>query len=643
MIIINTLPNRAWTCCRLALILLGLAATCSSPSRAQNRSDSIGGRTGANIFDAQLRLQEEARAQEADAGGDPDGIFEVTIPWDDSAESDDEWWTPSVTWSDGIEIDAQPGGRHLWDVRFYDDCTSIIFSPDGRRLYCGLEDGTVRVVDPATGRELTAFRLAETPIECLAFSARGDRLVAGSPQAQSVFTWDVNAGRLHDAVTIAQPWQIETMQLAPDGSYVVVDGISHIDRVLHAFRTFYENIARRDPNVYAYDTASGQLLFSHRGALHALHSGGLPDGRVLLLEGQVWGFPGDGLSPLCTLPEQQSHLIASCSSSPDGALLAVTSLETVGVTIGRTAQFQEQREEAQLHILRIIDARTGQELQVVRPIDRPREVGVYGGLETTAFIQGTTFSPDGRYVVVTASGYRGQDPIVTVRLAAISDGSVIELPNAGDVISSDSGTFGFAFTPDGQGLAGMVRDGEQTLVRIWDVSPAALALNEQPGTPEDSDDAESDDMDRRALAYMERILWGNDPDEVMRRLAEDDEPAEPEGRRVPAHEAVHIALERAETDRRALDRGRRSGDITAAEFDASLEELHDRLLADFGRIYGGRTAEEAWAITEAYHGTYLTGTEVITDRLAEVLPLASEAGVRITLREMAVNGDSRVR
>jgi WD40 repeat protein len=66
--------------------------------------------------------------------------------------------------------------------------TCLVYSPDGKRLVTGNEDGTVKLWDAATGQEVLTLSGHNDPIERVAFTRDGRRLVSSS--RKEVKAWD---------------------------------------------------------------------------------------------------------------------------------------------------------------------------------------------------------------------------------------------------------------------------------------------------------------------------------------------------------------------------------------------------------------------------------------------------------------------
>ncbi|OWK35659.1 sigma-70 family RNA polymerase sigma factor [Fimbriiglobus ruber] len=98
---------------------------------------------------------------------------------------------------------------------------TLAFSPDGRTFALPGDDGSVRVVETATGKERVAFAGHTGPVWSLAFSADCRRLATGSSDT-TVLVWDVTGrlqnGQLRPAELAAREREELWAELASDGA-----------------------------------------------------------------------------------------------------------------------------------------------------------------------------------------------------------------------------------------------------------------------------------------------------------------------------------------------------------------------------------------------------------------------------------------
>ncbi|MGH7201697.1 MAG: WD40 repeat domain-containing protein [Planctomycetaceae bacterium] len=71
---------------------------------------------------------------------------------------------------------------------------ALAFSPDGRQLASGSLDGTVRIWEVATGREVHRFEGHRGAVLCAAYNAEGTRLASGGTDG-TVLVWDATSAR----------------------------------------------------------------------------------------------------------------------------------------------------------------------------------------------------------------------------------------------------------------------------------------------------------------------------------------------------------------------------------------------------------------------------------------------------------------
>lgn len=131
-----------------------------------------------------------------------------------------------VTWSPDSKqlVVASPAGLHFYDARTGQqiqfiktdrDVWGAVFSPDGQLLASRLEDGTTKLWEVASGRELRIPSVYADSITCVAFSPEGRLLALGCGDG-TVHLWEIaNRQELH--TLSGPPGRVTSVAFSPNG------------------------------------------------------------------------------------------------------------------------------------------------------------------------------------------------------------------------------------------------------------------------------------------------------------------------------------------------------------------------------------------------------------------------------------------
>lgn len=345
------------------------------------------------------------------------------------------------------------------------DVSAVAFSPDGRRLATVSFDGTAKLWDAVTGKELATFLNGhKKELNAVAFSPDGKTLATGGDDGE-VRLWDVES-RQQRALLLGHKDDVHAVAFSPDGKTLASGGEDQVVRM--------------------WDVATGKertTLRGHHGRIRALAYS--PDGTKLATAGgdadaKIWNLATGRVETTFTRHRWSDGLhdqliVVSIAFSHDGKLVASGGED---------------------HAVRIWDPITGREQSVLRanaevaqtveftPDDRTLAAAAKDGnvwlwdvasgtCRNTirahgARLRSATLSPDGR-TLATASADR------TARLWALGRD-----PARQTILGIPRPVKALGFLPGGKELAAAAwhidRHSNPGLFRVWDLSADREAL-----------------------------------------------------------------------------------------------------------------------------------------------------------------------
>jgi WD40 repeat protein len=282
------------------------------------------------------------------------------------------------------------------------------FSRDGQRLASVSEDGTARVWDFATGREVLTIRGLADGTYNIAFSPDGKRLATDGPRPK---VWDAATGR----EVLALPVRSSGIAFTPDGKRLAV--------------------VNQDVRLLDADTGEEALRLKEEGFRPQRRWALGPDGKALAVSTvdeqrkravvKVWDLDSGHVG--LTL-SGHGDVIESVAFSADGKVLASGSYDQT---------------------VRLWDAHTGKELRTLRG--------------HTGDVCGLAFSPDGQ--VLASANFVWPDADSAERVVKLWD--VAGGQEIGTLRGHTGAVMGVGFHPGGGHLVTASLD---HTVRLWDLS-----------------------------------------------------------------------------------------------------------------------------------------------------------------------------
>jgi RNA polymerase sigma factor (sigma-70 family) len=270
---------------------------------------------------------------------------------------------------------------------------ALAFAPNGKSVASANHDGTVRLFEAATGKQVQVLRGHAHSVVGVAFSPDGKVLASGSAD-QTVRLWDPTTGALLNP-RAGHDGGIASAHISPNGKRAVSAG--------------------NDRTMRIWDLTTGKELLTLRDFKSAIHAVALSgDGKIIAVGMEDGNIQLRHAVSGSILRELKGHsgMILSLSFAPDGK--ALVSASPSGKNSNLTAK-------ETLRSLRIWDVATGREL--------PR----IGGSRNDWYAH---FSPDGKW------------------LASYDDAVVLWDPATGKKYRRFDGLSDFAFHPDGKSIVG---------------------------------------------------------------------------------------------------------------------------------------------------------------------------------------------
>ncbi|ONI88740.1 hypothetical protein ALI22I_17250 [Saccharothrix sp. ALI-22-I] len=327
---------------------------------------------------------------------------------------------------------------------------AMALASDGSRVIIGSEDGTVRVWDLTTGRELRILTGHTGPVQAVAVTPDGTHAITGSNGDKTARVWDLATGEVTHTLTEGHTAPIHAVSLTPDGTLAITSS--------HSDDGAYTGTSR------VWDLTTGEVTHTltegHPVAVQAVAL--TPDGSRAITGGSdgtvcVWDLAGNQEPYALT---SHTTMVRAVALTPDGTH-AITSSQDAGPRVWDLTTNRERQ---------IATSYTRQVIKVVLIPNRPQAIVV--PLGNTVAIRDLDTGQE-LYTVISDHGWVGgvaATPEGAHAIAVFGDTPITWDPEKGQPLGLTGHTdivTAVAVTPDGSRA---VTGSQDATARVWDLA-----------------------------------------------------------------------------------------------------------------------------------------------------------------------------